>query len=325
MGLKVGTVKLERFNSNWKKMFLKEKMSLEKVFGKIALQIEHVGSTSIEGICAKPIIDIMVAINRFKDFEPVMDYFSKEPYSIKEDSSTDEILVRKGSEENRTHFIHIVEINSKRYRDTLAFRDYLRSHESAKSEYEKLKIDLANKYANDRKSYTSSKNDFIQKILEEAYQEKAKRFTRRYIISSLDGLELSSPIKYERYYINEHLRVQKRENIYEKETLNSLNCIIEKIQISEEEFNSIKEEAYSKIIRNSYLLLKDSKISIKEYLEDYKGLYRVEVKFDSEYEMNNYEKENWMGKEITDTDLGFDKYLSKLSIREFQKILKRYL
>ena len=173
MGLKVGTVKLEKYNANWKNEFLKEKENLEKIFGKLALQVEHVGSTSIEGISAKPIIDILVVINHFSDFEAVREYFSKEPYSVKEDSSPDEILVRKGPEENRTHFIHVVEMNSKKYKDTLAFRDYIRTHEEAKKAYENLKINLAEKYADDRKSYTASKNDFIQEIISKAYEENS--------------------------------------------------------------------------------------------------------------------------------------------------------
>lgn len=177
MGLKVGLVKLEKYNANWKNEFLKEKENLEKVFGKLAIEIEHVGSTAVDEISAKPIIDIMVGINSFSDFEKVKDYFSKEPYSIKEDSSPDEILVRKGPEDNRTHFIHIVETNSKRYFDTIAFRNYLRTHEDAKKKYEILKINLAEKYANDRKSYTSSKNDFIQEIIEKAYRENMQNLT----------------------------------------------------------------------------------------------------------------------------------------------------
>lgn len=182
MGLKVGTVKLEKYNENWKNEFCKEKENLEKIFGKLAIQIEHVGSTSIEGISAKPIIDIMVAIASFSDFEGVRETFSKEPYSVKEDSSPDEILVRKGPEDNRTHFIHVVEMNGKKYNDTLAFRNYLRTHEDTKKEYENLKISLAEKYANDRKSYTSSKNDFIQEVIKIAYQENMQELTPAMLI-----------------------------------------------------------------------------------------------------------------------------------------------
>ena len=152
-----------------------------------------------------------------------------------------------------------------------------------------------------------------------------RKFTKRYIINSLDGLNLSNPIRYERYYINDGLRIQKKNNKYEKEILDDKNNIIEKIDISKSEFLNLKETAYSEIIRNSFLLLEDNRISIKEYLGRYLGLYRVEVNFNSLEEENKFIKPNWMGREITNSPLAFDRYLSKLSDDEFREELKKYL
>lgn len=174
MGLKVGTVKLKKHNSNWENEFNEEKELLAKIFGNIAIRIDHVGSTSIEGLSAKPIIDIAIAVNKLEDFEKVKSYFQKEPYSIKDDSVNDKILVRKGHEDNRTHFIHVMELNSKRYQDTIIFRDYLRNNIDTLKAYERLKKDLANKYPNNRKMYTASKNEFIQEVIEKAYEEQIK-------------------------------------------------------------------------------------------------------------------------------------------------------
>lgn len=140
-----------------------------------------------------------------------------------------------------------------------------------------------------------------------------RKLTKRYIISSLDNLNLSSPIRYERYYINDNLRIQKKGNTFQKEN------------ISESEFLSLKENAYAKIIRDSYLYLDDKRISIKKYLEDYQGLYRVEVTFTNKEEENSYQKETWMGQEITNSPLAFDKDLSKLTKESFHKELKKYL
>lgn len=172
MGLKVGTVRLEDYNPEWKNSFELEKIVLSNIFKDIALSIEHVGSTSIEGLSAKPIIDMLVIIKTFSDFENVRYYFEKEPYSIKLDSPEDEILIRKGDETNRTHFIHVVELGSDRQINTLLFRDYLRENKDAVLEYENLKKELAIKYADDRKMYTASKNDFIQGILKKAKEIK---------------------------------------------------------------------------------------------------------------------------------------------------------
>ena len=88
-----------------------------------------------------------------------------------------------------------------------------------------------------------------------------RKNTKRYIVSSLNNLELSPPIRYERYYINDSLRVQKKDKDYQKEILDDNNDIIEKADISEKEFLSLKEQARSKIIRDSYLYLKDDRVS----------------------------------------------------------------
>lgn len=152
-----------------------------------------------------------------------------------------------------------------------------------------------------------------------------RKLTKRFITFSLDNLNLSMPIRYERYYISDTLRIQKKGNTYEKEILNEDNTVTLKENISESEFLSLKENAYSKIIRDSYLYLDDKRISIKKYFGDYQGLYRVEVTFKNEKEEASYQKETWMKKEITKSPLAFDKDLSKLSKEEFKKELKKYL
>lgn len=152
-----------------------------------------------------------------------------------------------------------------------------------------------------------------------------RKLTKRYIIDSLDKLNLSKPIRYERYYINDELRIQRKNEKYQKEILDNENNIIEKIDISKTEFLKLKEKAYTEIVRDSYLLVEDKRISVKKYLGRYLGLYRVEVTFNSEREEKKYVKESWMGKEITNSPLAFDKYLSKLSEKEFKEELKKYL
>lgn len=149
------------------------------------------------------------------------------------------------------------------------------------------------------------------------------RLTRRFIVKSLDDKWIKNPIRYERYYINDKLRIQKKNNIYEKEILNLDNDIVRKDLITKDVFEDLKKDAYAKIIRDSFLVNKY--ISIKKYYGTYSGLIRVEVIFSSEEEMNNYIKENWMGSEITDSPLAFDKYLSKLDRQEFLQELKKFL
>lgn len=151
------------------------------------------------------------------------------------------------------------------------------------------------------------------------------RLTRRFIISSLKNIPLSNPIRYERYYINDNVRIQKKGNCYEKEILNEENILIEKITITKEEFIKLKNSAYAKIVRDSYLYLKNKNVSIKKYYDDYEGLNRIEVQFLTIAEMNSYDKEIWMGKEIITSPLAFDKDLSKLNRKEFLEELRKYL
>ena len=150
-----------------------------------------------------------------------------------------------------------------------------------------------------------------------------KRLTRRFIINNIEKLELSNPIRYERYYINESIRIQRKNDIYEKETLSN-NIVIKKEKIDINEFNNLKKQAIYKIIRDIYLYLKDDRVSIKKYYDIYEGLIRVEVKFKDEIEMNQYKKEEWMGEEITDSLLAFDKDVSKLNKDEFLKEINIY-
>ena len=152
-----------------------------------------------------------------------------------------------------------------------------------------------------------------------------ERMTRRFIINNLDGINISFPIRYERYYVDDYLRIQKKAEKYQKEILDKNNCIISKTEISEEEFNRIKERSIKRIIRDSYLYNEDSRISIKKYYEDFEGLIRVEVTFKSKEEMKSYKKESWMGKEITNSNLAFDKFLIKLNRNEFLEELNKYI
>jgi len=149
-----------------------------------------------------------------------------------------------------------------------------------------------------------------------------RRLTKRFFLNNLDGLNLSSPIRYERYYIHNNLRIQKKNDVFEKEELDDNNEVVLKMKISEKEFNVLKDKAYKRIVRDSYLFLDDERLSIKRYYDDYEGLNRVEVQFSTDKEMREFVPYSWMGPEITYTALAFDKDLSKLSREEFLQILK---
>ena len=177
MGLIKGEVKLEQYDLKWEEDFQAEAGKLYNLFGDVAQDIQHIGSTSVRGLSAKPIIDIAVGVKSLTDFAKVRQKFVDAPeYSIKEDGDPMEILVRKHNPENQdeiTHYNHKMEIEGDRNKDSILFRDTLRSNPKMRLEYESLKRDLAKQYPNDRAAYTQSKDYFIRSMLREAKGKKA--------------------------------------------------------------------------------------------------------------------------------------------------------
>lgn len=164
MGLLNNTVHLENNYSLWKKMFEEEKKRLTDLFNNESFVIEHVGSTSVNGLYSKPIVDIAIGVGSLDDLNNYMNTLKK-IYSVKENYEKQEILLIK-EEKEETHFlIHILPINSDRFNNMIKFRNILREYPEVLKKYEKLKKELSIKYANDRKIYTSLKNDFIQNVL----------------------------------------------------------------------------------------------------------------------------------------------------------------
>ena len=148
-----------------------------------------------------------------------------------------------------------------------------------------------------------------------------RNLTRRFLVKTLDGLNLSDPWTYERFYINDNSRIQNKNGQFEKEVLDNKGEIIEKNTINKEEFLSLAKRAEKKIARKSYLYLNDDRISIKEYLDDYAGLIRAEVEFEDITEQENFQPYPWMISEITDLPIAFDSLLCKLSTDDFKKEL----
>ena len=107
MGLINGTVKLENEHLKWKEMFIYEKEVLKQLFGKLALEIEHVGSTAVEGLQAKPIVDIAVGINNFNSIKNIIDKL-KSVYTVKINEENDEILLIKEDSEKTYYLIHVM-------------------------------------------------------------------------------------------------------------------------------------------------------------------------------------------------------------------------
>lgn len=164
MGLANGLVYLENNYQIWEEKFYNEKRKLENIFYNEKFTIEHVGSTAVKGLSAKPIVDIAIGVQDLDNIKPYIPQLAK-LYTIKETYDSNEILLIAENEKETNFLIHVMPINSTRYKNMIIFRDILNNNSTILKKYEDLKIKLAMKYPNDRKMYTKLKNDFIQDIL----------------------------------------------------------------------------------------------------------------------------------------------------------------
>lgn len=127
------------------------------------IEYHHIGSTAINGIMAKPIIDIIVAVNSNDQLKQAADLLEKHKYIIM--SSTEKrISLNKGYTENGfAEKVFHLHIRSKNDTDEIYFRDYLNAHPEIAKEYENLKLRLWKEYEHDRDAYTEAKTDFVNK------------------------------------------------------------------------------------------------------------------------------------------------------------------
>lgn len=178
IGLKRGTVKLVPHNPKWSELFEEEKQLLKNIFGDTIIAIEHIGSTAIPGIPAKPIIDMNIGVESLEIARSMKEKFEKLGYEhrpfvpghTKEELKWQELYV-KDPEAKRTHHAHVTVYGNNYWKNDLLFRDYLRKNPARAKQYAELKKELAEKYADDRGTYTKNKEQFINGTLEMARKE----------------------------------------------------------------------------------------------------------------------------------------------------------
>lgn len=167
LGLRRGTVKVVEFDERWPGLFVEASRELSEALGPKILAVHHVGSTSVPGLCAKPVLDIQVTIQDFDrglDLVPVLCTLG---YVFRADEEiVDRHYFRRGHRDVRTHHLSLAELDSHYHRVTLAFRDALRSDPTLVKEYGTLKQSLARKFPRDRQAYIDGKCDFIARILD---------------------------------------------------------------------------------------------------------------------------------------------------------------
>ena len=171
IGLKRGTVELLPHNPLWEDVAAETIKKLKSLLNDVAVDIQHVGSTSIQNICAKPIIDIAVGVNTLDSIKPYIEQLEKNGIIFRKEDVKEQLLFVIGDfeKEFRTHHIHVVEWNSVAWNNYINFRDYLNAFPEYAKEYDDLKKKLALEFANNRGNYTAGKQEFIDRILKQAH------------------------------------------------------------------------------------------------------------------------------------------------------------
>ena len=165
-------ITIQPYDPAWPSLFEQEKARLMDALRGHVTSIQHIGSTSVPGLGAKPIIDIMIGVPSLAEadefcIQPIIE-LGYEYVPAFEAETPERRFFRKETNGARTHHIHLVEINSQWWVDHLLFRDYLRGSQAARRAYEAHKRELAEREWESSNQYSEAKTDCILKLMEEA-------------------------------------------------------------------------------------------------------------------------------------------------------------
>ena len=167
------TIILKPYDENWPVLFEREKQRISTILKDKALMIEHIGSTSVPGLIAKPIIDILLVVE---------DAGKEEDYVVDLVSHGYILRIKEPDFENHHMFIgpdtdihlHVFSQDSKEIEKYLLFRNYLRNHQEAKELYANTKKALAKKKWKYVQNYADAKSDVVQQIMDAARKENSQ-------------------------------------------------------------------------------------------------------------------------------------------------------
>jgi GrpB-like predicted nucleotidyltransferase (UPF0157 family) len=168
-------VELVAYDPVWPDQFEAERIRLAAVLAPwLVGSIEHIGSTAVPGVAAKPVIDIAVGVRDLKSSEPARLAVLPLGYQYFPYRASEEHWFCKPSPAYRTHHLHLVPFDGTLWRERLAFRDYLREHPVVAGDYATLKRSLTEQYRFDREAYTEAKGPFIRAVLAVALPTQAR-------------------------------------------------------------------------------------------------------------------------------------------------------
>jgi GrpB-like predicted nucleotidyltransferase (UPF0157 family) len=165
LGLPQGIVLLAEANPAWQQAFDTEAALIRNALGARMLAIEHIGSTAIPRIRAKPVLDIMVGIRNFAEGAALEPAFASIGYNYARHADLPGHHVFGKGIAERTHLVHVVAHEGEVWSRHLKFRDSLRTDPALARDYEALKDRLAVEFASDRPGYTAAKSQFIDAVV----------------------------------------------------------------------------------------------------------------------------------------------------------------
>jgi GrpB-like predicted nucleotidyltransferase (UPF0157 family) len=169
IGLQEGTVKLASYSTAWRRKFQAEQRRLANRLAPRRYKMEHIGSTAVPGIDAKPIIDIAMQIPSFRCLKTWIALLESAGYQYKgEYGLPGRHFFTRGTPV--LQHLHLVSPETHHWNDWLLFRDFLRSHPSAAEHYRLTKQALARRFSKDRDAYTRAKTPLVRKLMRAARQ-----------------------------------------------------------------------------------------------------------------------------------------------------------
>jgi GrpB-like predicted nucleotidyltransferase (UPF0157 family) len=156
-------IEIVAYDPRWPVLFEAEHAQIVAALGDMIDHLEHIGSTSVPGLAAKPIIDLLATVSHLDTPEVYAERLAGLGYAFFSVLGTaDRYTFGKGIP--HTHHLHIVAHGGEEHERLIAFRDYLRAHPETTQRYEALKRSLAERYRNNRQAYSQAKTEFIQSI-----------------------------------------------------------------------------------------------------------------------------------------------------------------
>jgi GrpB-like predicted nucleotidyltransferase (UPF0157 family) len=165
LGLRHGAVRLVPWSPEWRRLFALERARLASALGPLALGIEHVGSTAVPGLVAKPSLDIAVGVAALRADAPWRGPLEALGYDYAARAGVEGSHVF-GLGRERTHLVHVVALGGPIWRDLVLLRDALRGDPALCRDYAALKERLAGQHPEDRAAYTAAKGEFIRRALD---------------------------------------------------------------------------------------------------------------------------------------------------------------